>query len=150
MSKKRQEQFTVLGKVVLDGEKKRLRFNSPDHYLTQINKIPVDTQLAITISKDVSTRSRSQLAYFMVLAGYIADHTGYTTKEVYPLLIEEVYPPKTIIWKGEERKVRRSVSDVAKMPSYDMIALIEHALATCSELEINVPTAEELGYISNT
>lgn len=43
----------------------------------------------------------------------------------------------------------KTPSDVAKMGKLEMGELIEHALATCEELEIVVPTKEELGFISN-
>jgi len=152
---KRQEEFTVLGKVVLDTvdgiETKRLRFNSPDHYRTMLQKIPLDKDVAVTISTNVTIRSRSQLAYFMVLATYIADFNGEKVGDTYPHLICDVWEPEETVcpWNGKKRQKRRSVSDVAKMPSHEMDMLIQHAKATCDFLQINVPTAEELGYISN-
>lgn len=143
------EQFTSLGTVVETEQGKKIQLKSTAHYQTQLNKLPIGKEVSIQISTKQYTRSQTQLAYFMVLVGYIADYTGHSKDEMYPILIEEVYPPKEILWKGEMRKVRRSISDMAKMPSYDMGGLIEHALATCSDLEINVPTAQELGYIQN-
>jgi hypothetical protein len=145
----RKEAFTVLGVVAEDNGKKRIQIHSPGHYQTQVSKLPVGRKVSITVSEDKSSRSSSQLKYFMVLAGYIADHTGYTRDEMYPLLIEDVFPPKDILFRGEVRKVRRSVSDYANMPTADMAELIQHAKDVCDELGVNVPTAESLGYISN-
>jgi len=145
----RRDMFTVLGKIALVDGKKKLALNSPGHYQCELNDLPEGKKVAITIASDESARSRGQLAYFMVLAGYIARQTGYTTKEVYPLLIEDVFEPEERKWRGKLRKIRRSVSELAKMPTADMSLLIDHAREVCDELEIHVPTAEELGYISN-
>lgn len=146
---KLQEEFTVLATVTSVDERKRVQMKSPQYYQSRIDKLPIGTELHITFSRKVLTRSQTQLSYFFVLVGYIADHTGHTVNEMYPILIEEVWEPTEILYRGQLRKVRKSISDVAKMGKLEMGELIEHALATCEELEIRVPTAEELGFIKN-
>jgi hypothetical protein len=141
------EEFAVLATVALVDERKRVQMKSPTYYQSRIDKLPIGTELHITFSKKVLTRSQTQLAYFFVLVNYIADYTGHTVNEMYPILIEEVWEPTEILYRGQMRKVRKSISDVAKMGKLEMGELIEHALATCSELEINVPSAESLGYL---
>lgn len=143
----RKEEFTVLGDVKYVDGKKKLVLKSPGHFQVCLNRVK-EGHVAVSVSTKTPTRSKQQLNLFMVLCEYIADHTGYTKNEIYPLMIEDVWPPKTITLNGRERKVRKSVSDVAKMPKSDMWELITHTQEVCDELGIYVPSAEELGYFT--
>lgn len=149
----RKQIFTALGEivtVVVDGiERKKLVLKSPAHYQQQINHIPIGKQVAVTISQDVGSRSRQQLAYHMVLAGYLAEATGYTREEMHDVLMRMCFGTKKVRFLGREVEVRKSVSDAARLPTADMAELINYDLECCAEMGIHVPTAQELGYISN-
>jgi hypothetical protein len=143
------EEFAVLATVALVDERKRVQMKSPTYYQSRIDKLPVGTELHITFSKKVLTRSQSMLSYFFVLVHYISEYTGESVKRMYVVLIEEVWEPEEFLYKGKMWRERKSISDVAKMSKEEMSMLIDHTLATCEELEISVPTKEELGFISN-
>ena len=143
------KEFAVLGTIVKVDESKKLKLKSTDYYQSRLDKLPEGKEVHVVVSTKTPTRSQAQLAYFMVLAQYVAEYNGNTQKEMYPILIEDCFEPTYIIWRGEERKIRESLSDVAKFPKYKMQELITNTLVVCKELEIHVPTAEELGYIKN-
>lgn len=141
--------FTVIGKVVLSENRKRLLPNSPEHLSACLNRLPVGKEISVTFSEKVPTRSEAQLAYHWVLLAYIADHCGYKSEDVHDAVMRAKFGTKHIKIGDLEQEVRRSISDSAKMTLSDCMELIDYDLELCRTLEIHVPTAEELGYISN-
>ena len=146
----RKELFVVLGKMSLVEGKKRFVPHSPKHLTSALSRIPLEKEVACTFSEHIPTRSRNQLAYHYVLVNYIAEYTGHSVKEMHDFIMRVVFGEKEIVIGGIKRMVRKSVADDAKMPLAEMSKLIESDLALCRKLEITVPTAKELGYISNT
>jgi len=143
----RKEIFTALGQVhVVDGVKK-LVLKSPTYYQSQLNHLPTDKTIAITLAENVASRSRQQLAYYFVLVGYIADHCGYTREECHDVLMRTKFGTKKLRFMGKDVEVRKSVSDAARLPTHEMVELINYAKECCDELAIYVPTQEELGYL---
>lgn len=143
----RKELFTVLGTVVVADGRKRFLPMSPGHLQTRMQSLPQGKKLAATFYDTVATRSGSQLAYYHILVQYIADECGYTHDECHDALMRLKFGTKTIELAGRSVEVRRSVSDAARMPKYEMVELVEYALEVCAELGIYVPTREELGYL---
>ena len=146
----RKELFTVLGKMKLVDGKKRFVPHSPKHLTSALSRVPFNKEIACTFAEHVPTRSRDQLAYHWVLIGYICEYTGHQKKEMHDFVMRVVFGEKEIVIGGIKRMVRKSVADDAKMPLAEMSKLIESDLALCRKLEIIVPTAKELGYISNS
>lgn len=141
--------FTVLGSVVQVENRRRFKVNSPMHLESALRRLPMGKQIAITFSERVPTRSQAQLAYHWVLIGYIADHSGYTSEETHDAVMRMKFGTKSIRLGSRTVEVRRSVADIARMPKLDMVDLITYDLELCTELNIRVPTAEDLGYITN-
>lgn len=140
--------FTVLGEIVQEGNRRAFRARSPGHLQTMLHKSPLGP-CAITFEKAESARSQPQLAYHWVLMTYLADYTGGSKEEVHDAVMRLKFGTKTLSLAGREVEVRQSVSDAARLPKGDMVELIDYDLQLCSEMGIVVPTAEELGYISN-
>ncbi len=141
--------FTVLGSVVFEGGKKRIKINSPEHYHNEIQQLVVGKAVGITIEEYKASRSATQLAYHWVLMGYLARHTGHTTEELHDTLMRAKFGTKTVRVGPIEQEVRRSISNAARFPTSDMVELIEFDLQLCADLEVTVPTREELGYLPN-
>lgn len=149
MSSSRKPLFTVIGRVAeIDGRKEWLP-NSLAHYLQQLQDIPHGVKLAAVFEEYKPTRSDQQLAYHFVLIGYLAKHCGYTKDEMHDAVVRLKFGEKAVTIGNRTVAVRRSVSESAKMPKGDMVELIEFDLQLCDELGVNVPSMEELGYISN-
>lgn len=148
------EIFTALGDIKLVSEVKRFVPNSIAHFNTQLQHIKIGEKVACTFSHHKVTRSSEQLKYYMVLCGYIAQHSGdtdlndpYSKVEVHDALCRAKFGTKTIKLGDIEQEVRRSVSDSAKMPKSDMVELVTFAKEVCKKLGIKVPTKAELGYV---
>lgn len=145
----KQELFTSIGHVEVVNGKKRFVLNSPDHYQMQLNKAPVGKPIAATFIENKASRSEQQLRYYFVLVGYIADHCGYNKEECHDALMRVKFGTRKIKIAGHVAEVRKSIANKARMPKYQCVELIDFALECCKELGIIVPTAKELGYISN-
>lgn len=154
---KRKELFTVLGDICLTevmtdfGKKVRHAFtpNSQAYLRDNLNKIPVGKKISITFYEDVPARSQQQLAYHMVLMGYIADYNQDSKEAMHDGIMRLKFGTRKIKIGNQEVEVRKSASDKAKMPMHKMQELIDYDLEICKFLNIKVPTAEELGYTSN-
>lgn len=146
---KRKELFTVLGRMRLIDGKKEFVPNSQKHLSSEQNRIPLNKEIAVTFSEHAPTRSKNQLAYHMVLIGYIAEYTGHSKKDMHDFVMRVVFGEKEIVIGGIKKLVRKSVADDAKMPLPEMQWLIKSDLALCKKLDIDVPTAKQLGYTSN-
>jgi hypothetical protein len=145
----RKEIFTVLGTIQRVEDRHRFIPNSPGHMSACVSRIPLGKPVSCTFYDQIPTRSEGQLAYHWVLMGHIATHTGYTKDEVHDAIMRKKFGTKKIKLAGMEIEVRKSVSDKARFPKSDMVELISYDREICDRLEIVVPTAEELGYISN-
>lgn len=152
---KRTELFTILGefKEVVNPENgyKEARFvpKSTKHFRTMSAGAPKNKLIAATFYDTVTSRSRNQVAYHFVLLGYIAKYTGYTVDELHDAVMRIVFGEKVVKLNGREVTVRKSLSTTANLPKYEAVELIEYDLELCKQLEIKVPTKEELGYISD-
>lgn len=149
MSSTRKPLFTVIGTVAEIDGRKRWVPNSKAHYLQQLSDIPDGTRLAAVFEEFKATRSDQQLAYHFVLIGYLARHCGYTKDEMHDAVVRLKFGERQVSIGDRTVAVRRSVSESAKMPKDDMMALIEYDLQLCEDLGVRVPSMEELGYISN-
>jgi len=151
---KRTEFFTILGefKVVenKDGyNESRFVPKSTRHFRTMSHGAPKNKVIAATFYDTVTSRSRNQVAYHFVLLKYLADFTGYTTDELHDAIMREVFGTKVVKLNGKEISVRKSLSSTANLPKYEAVELIEYDLELCKQLQIKIPTKEELGYISD-
>lgn len=138
--------FTVLGTVREVEGKKRFVPSSPEFFRTMLSKVPVDKKVSCTFSAKIPTRSESQLHYHWVLMGFISEHTGFTKEECHDWIMIDKFGTKKMKIGNTIHDVRRSIADKALFPKYDMVELIERDLEICRELEIHVPTPQELGY----
>ncbi len=138
--------FTALA-TIEDGPRKRLKLKSADHWQHWINKLYPGKEYAVTVEEHAAGRSQSQLAYYWVLLGYIADETGHTPEELHDAIVRQKFGTKVIKVGAIEQSVRRSIADSARFPKSDMVELIQTVLELCTGLGIVVPTKQELGYI---
>lgn len=148
--------FTVLGEIItltenVEGaEIRRHAFKPSSRAHMQVEMMQMkEGPCAVTFETRVPTRSEQQLAYHMVLMGYIARHTGYTKEEAHDAIMRLKFGTKQISLAGRVTEVRKSVAASSLFPKSDMHALIEYDLEICAQMDIRVPTKEELGYISN-
>lgn len=117
------------------------------HFINTKTKVGDIGSMELTFKK--SSRTEQQLRYYWVIIGLIAAHTGYTSEEMHDALMIIKWGVKEINILGQTIKVRKSISNKAKFPKINMIDQIEFALEKARELEIKVPTREELGYLPN-
>lgn len=143
------EIFTVIGKMQLTEGKHRFIPNSPSYLADRLSRISLGKEISCMFSEHVPTRSEAQLAYHWVLVHYIAEHCGYTDEEIHDAIMRLKFGTKNVIIGNRKVEVRKSISNKARLPKYMAIELISYDLQLCEELKIKVPTAQELGYISN-
>ena len=135
--------------VEKDGEK-RVKINATDYYKHFLKtKTKIGDVGTLTLSFKKPTRSEAQLRYYWVIVGLIADYNGNTTEELHDALMRLKFGTKQIKVGKQIVEVRRSISKQAKMSKTDCIELIEFARETAFDLNINIPSAESLGYVSN-
>lgn len=138
--------FTVEERNGIRGPK----LNSEPYWRTFFQKnTNIGDKGTLTVSFKKRTRSENQLDYYFVLCTLIGDYNGNTKEEVHDILATIKWGVKEVKLLGRTFAVRRSISNASKMNVTDMGELITLALETCAELNIHVPTKEELGYISN-
>jgi len=143
-------EFTLLGNFqIIDGEK-RFVPKSKDYYNERCSKMPLNVQFALHFTTKVSKRTKSQLAYYWVLVTYLSDYTGFTLNEMHDFIMRSKFGTKIIKLGNFQQEVRKSISDVGDLSVSDCCELIDFTLQLCAENEIRIPTAEELGYISNS
>lgn len=147
MKSSKKELFVALGTAQFVGEKKRFVPKSPAYLNQKIAGLPLNQLLELKFSVAVATRSSSQLAYHWVLMGLLSEHTGFTKEEMHDALMRLKFGTKTIRLGSKNVEVRQSISDGAKMAKSMAVELIEYDLSMCAELEVRVPTPEELGYM---
>lgn len=153
---KRTELFTILGEfqdvVNQQTGQPETRFvpKSTKHFRTLSRKAPKNKLVAATFYDHVTSRSRNQVAYHFVLLKYLADHTGYTTDELHDAIMRIVFGTKVVEINGRKVEVRKSLSNTANLPKYEAVELIEYDLELCKQLNVNVPTPEELGYVTES
>ncbi|WP_395019780.1 hypothetical protein [Dongia sp.] len=145
----RHEAFTVLGEIVLKDGAKRFQAASSAYLQHNINRYPVGTKLAAVFEEHKATRSGSQLRYYWVICGLIADHTGYTKEETHDALMRAKFGTRRIKIGSIETEVRQSIADHARMNQADAVELIDFSLQVAGELGLHIPSPEEIGYISN-
>lgn len=143
----RKKVFTAIAYIVMDRGKKKLQLNSSAHWQMEINKLWPGKKYAITVEEYKPARSKEQLAYYWVLLGYLADYSGHTSEELHDAIMRRKFGTKKIKVGNLEEEVRKSIADTARFPKSDMVELISEALNLCSQLEIRVPTKQELGYL---
>lgn len=137
-------------KIVKKDGKNTIALSSRQYYQHFLNTKTKDGDsgtLTITLAKP--TRSDSQLRYYAVLVGLIADYTGNTWEEMHDALMILKWGTKKVKLGKETVNVRKSISNGARFKKVDMIEQIEFALEKCFDLDIKVPTKQELGYIDN-
>lgn len=150
MSKHSQKEiFTAIGHVEMFENRHRFIPNSSKYLSDQLSHVPLHTEISCTFSEHVMTRSEAQLAYYWVIIGYLARHSGYRDKELHDGVMRILFGTKIIDIAGEKVEVRKSVSDSAHIPKYEMVRLIEYVLQASVKLNVRLPTQEELGYTSN-
>lgn len=134
--------------TVVENEGKRgPKLNSMAYWLTYFRKFTnIGDKGTITISFKKRTRSENQLDYYFVLCSLIGDYNGNTKEEVHDILATIKWGVKEVKLLGRTFYVRRSISNASKMNMTDMGELMTLALETCAELNIHVPTREEIGY----
>jgi len=133
-------------KIVKLGDKKTIALNSRNYYQHFLNtKTQVGDIGSMVLKLKKPTRSEVQLNYYAVIVSLIADYTGDTWEELHGALMILNWGTKEVL--GVE--VRKSVSNNAGIKKNEMSEQIEFALSKAKELDIVVPTAESLGYISN-
>lgn len=141
------ELFSVIGKVALVEGKKRFIPNSTGHFNVSLARLFVGKKLTASFSAAGAIRSNTQLRYHWVLMGYLSDHTGYTKEELHDWVMRVKFGEKAITIQGITMKTRKSLSDTGKMPKHEAVELIDFDKKLCADLDIHIPTAEELGYL---
>jgi len=133
----------------VDGIKKVALISQPyyQHFLNE--KTKEGDKGTLTISLATPTRSEAQLRYYAVVVGLIADNCGYTWDECHDALMKLKWGTKKIKIGKDTVEVRKSISNGARFKKVDMIEQIEFAIEKAFELNIHIPSRQELGYIDN-
>lgn len=143
-----QDSFTF--EIVLEKGEKRAKINASNYYRHFINtktKVGDNGTMHFTVKKP--TRSGAQLRYYGVIVGLIAEFTGYTWEEVHDWMMVLKWGTMEVTIADTTVHSRLSVSDVAKFPKWKMVEQIAFAEETAHELNIKIPSREEMGYIEN-
>ncbi len=141
------ELFTVLGEFKLVDNKKRFIPKSPAYYNQESQKVPLGKVVAVEFKAKLPSRSQAQLRYHWVLIGYLAEHCGYTGEEMHDAVMRAKFGIKTVKVGKLVQQVRKSISGHAYLSKADTMELINYDLELCAEMDIHVPTMEELGYL---
>lgn len=137
-------------KIVKKDGKNTIALNSRTFYQHFLNTKTKDGELgSMTISMKKPTRSDSQLRYYWVVIGLIADHCGYNSEELHDAIMKLKFGTKKIKVGKDLVEVRKSISNGAKFRKMEMMELLDFVLEKANELEVVVPTKESLGYLSN-
>jgi len=139
--------FSVIGNVRIVEGRKRFVPNSIDHLNACVSRFPKDKKVLATFSEIRYMRSDAQLRYHRVLCAYIAEHTGFTPDEVHEWCMRIALGEKDVTIDGKTVKIRKSMAVEGDVMKNEAVELIEFDLGVCEDLEIVVPTAEELGYL---
>lgn len=143
----RKKHFAILGEVKeVEGRKRFVPYSTP-HFNACIARLPFGRKLRAEFVEIKYLRSTAQLRYHRVLCGYIAEHSGHTPEDVHAWAMVEVFGAKVVEIAGRAAPVRRSLAEDGDVTKAEAVELIEFDLLVCEELEISVPTAEELGYL---
>ena len=138
--------FSIIGEVKQVDGRKRFVPKSIHHLNACISRFPVGKKVSATFSEIRYMRSESQLRYHHVLVQYIAEHTGFTHDEVHDWAMRLAFGEKRVMIAGRATGVRKSMANEGDVMKNEAVELIEFDLGVCADLEIVVPTAEELGY----
>lgn len=149
MSYTEKEQFSIQGEFKDADGQRRFIPTSPEFYRQCCFKMPLNKQFCVRFTSKVGSRSSQQLKYYWVLLGLVSDYNGNTKEELHDFVMRAKFGTKTIKLGNITQEVRRSMADSAKMSASDCIELIAFVIEICNNLEIHIPTMEELGYISN-
>lgn len=137
-------------KIVKREGDKTVALNSRQFYQHFLNTKTKEGDVGtLTIKLKKPTRSDQQLRYYAVLVGLISDYTGNTWEEMHECLMVLKFGTKKVKLGKDTVNVRQSISNSARFGKVKMIELIEFALEKCLDLDIKVPTREELGYLPN-
>lgn len=148
MTKVTTDSFTF--KIQVVSGVKTLELNSRAYYQHFLNKHTKEGDIGtLSLKLKKPTRSESQLRYYWVIVGLLAEHTGDTDEELHDALMKLKFGTKKIKLGKDIVEVRKSISNRAKFPKQDMAELIDFTLEKCAEMDVVVPSKEELGYISN-
>ncbi len=143
----KREVFTAVGEVKEVEGRKRFIPKSKRYLDDQISRLPEGTLLSVQFNQYKTMRSHDQLRYHWVLVGYLSAHTGYPKEEMHDALMRIVFGEKPLKLGKNTIMVRKSLSDQGDLAKHEVVELIERDLALCEEMEIRVPTREELGYL---
>lgn len=133
------------------GKNKCILLSSKRYYQFWINKnTKVGDTGTIEIKNKKPTRSESQLRYYAVIVGLIAENAGYSWEEAHDWLMIECWGTKTVTINSKSIEVRRSVADHSNFPKFDMQEQIDFTLKEAKKAGVIVPTKEELGYIDDS
>lgn len=139
---------TFTFKIALVNGIKTLVLNSRAYYQHFLNKHTKAGDVgSMEIKLKKPTRSESQLRYYWVIVGLLAEHTGDEDEELHDALMKLKFGTKKVKLGKDIVEVRKSISNKAKFPKLAMMELIEFTLEKCAEMEVVVPTKEELGYL---
>lgn len=141
------EIFTAFGLVGLFDGQKRFIPKSSQYVRACMSRIATGKKVTMTISETGAIRSDSQLRYHWVLMGFLADHTGFSKDEMHDAVMRLKFGEKEINLGGRKVMVRKSMSKEARLAKFEAVDLITYDLELCAEMDIRVPTAQELGYL---
>lgn len=137
-------------KIVKKDGQKTIALSSRQYYQHFLNTKTKEGEIGVMeLKMKKPTRSESQLRYYAVLIGLIADYTGNTWEEMHEAIMILRWGTKKVKLGNKTVEVRKSIANSAQFGKINMIETIEYALEKCFELEIVVPTKQELGYIDN-
>jgi hypothetical protein len=138
---------TSLGIMQLVDGRKRFIPNSHQHQVSVLNRFPVGAKMKVTFEEVKREHTQPQHNYHFALCGYISDHTGYTVDEVHDALMKQTFGTKQVTLLGRTTEARESLSKFAAKPVGKVVELINKDLEVCAEMDIHVPTKEELGFL---
>ena len=106
----------VVGRVVFSEGRKRFVPKLTEQLQRVMDTFAVNDTVHLTFTTKKPTRSQSQLSYYWVILGYLAEYVGCRPEEMHEIVMRRKFGTKRVMVDGVEEEVRRSISDAGKMP----------------------------------
>lgn len=123
--------------------------HSLDYLYQGMRQFPVGAKMKVTYSLVKRQHSRPQHNYHFALCGLISEHTGFTADETHDALMKLAFGTKSVTLLGRTFEARESMSNTGGLSVSQVQELLQKDLEVCRDLDIHVPTMEQLGLISN-
>lgn len=129
-------------------DKAKIIFDNRNYFDFMIGRFKDGEKVSVIVENRRSQRSLAQNAYWWgVCYPIIAETTGHTIEEIHEIMKVMFLPKKFIVIKGMEFEIPKSTRNLSVGEAVEYTNKIRTFSA--QELNANIPTPEDAGFISN-